>query len=122
MSTFRKTAMAGATALAVAFGSTSIATAQENPTAEVGNSNISSQLGAQLDANPSDHSDAGNFADGTALFGSSKGAAENEEAFEAQPAWAQLLYGGTVFAGVAAIVGLVVGPLYNFIVHGPLFN
>lgn len=36
------------------------------------------------------------------------------------PTWAVSLYGATWFLVASAIAGLVVGPLYNFIVHGPV--
>lgn len=36
------------------------------------------------------------------------------------PNWAKGLYAGTWFTVAAAIVGLIVGPVYNFIVHGPV--
>ncbi|SER41256.1 hypothetical protein [Corynebacterium cystitidis] len=125
MRNFRKAALVGATALAVAFGSTSVAAAQENPTSTIGDSNLSSRIGAALGTDPSNHGannpaqgEPDNTTDGKALFGSSKGQAEGEETFKAQPAWAKLLYGGTIFAGVAGLVGLVFGPLYNLFVHG----
>ncbi|WP_394280828.1 hypothetical protein [Corynebacterium sp.] len=130
MRNFRKAALAGATALAVAFGSTSVAVAQENN----GSSNLSSQFGGILgvDTNPESEinqkppaqdevKDQQNWADGTALFGSSKSTTEdtpNNGNFTDQPLWAKLFYGGTIFAAVAGFVGMVVGPLYNYVVHG----
>lgn len=103
MRTFRKAALAGATAVALTFGTASVATAQEAPVVEQGPS-LSSQIGAALDASQP--------ADGREIFGSSKD-------LSSQPAWAQLLYAGSLIAGITSFVGLVVGPVYNFFVHGP---
>ena len=48
------------------------------------------------------------------IFGSSKD-------FSGQPAWAKVFYGATVLAGVGALLGGIIGPVYNFFVHGPSF-
>ena len=125
MRNFRKAALAGATAVAVAFGSTAVATAaeqtdadqatetvtvQEKPTE--GEGSLSSRIGAGLDKDQTAY--------GPALFGSSKGQEEGEnETFEQQPAWAKLFYAASIFTAVSALVGLIVGPAYNFVVHGP---
>lgn len=119
MRNFRKAALAGATAVALAFGSASGATAAETQvvTNTKGEGGSSTNLGHSLEVWEKD--EAGNTvktgADGQALFGSSK---ENG-GFEAQPLWAQLFYVTTIFTSVSAIVGLIVGPAYNFFVHGP---
>lgn len=128
MRNFRKAALAGATAVAVAFGSTAVATAEETTeqtsTVEV----PTRQIDADVDANDQDpglsskiadwdflqfKDEDGNLkgVDGRALFGKKDG-------FSDQPIYAQVAYGATVFTAVSAIVGLIVGPLYNFIVHG----
>lgn len=51
-------------------------------------------------------------AQGAALFGF------NKDGFETQPGWAQTLYVLTVLGVVGSFIGLVVGPVYNFFVHG----
>ncbi|WP_018298036.1 hypothetical protein [Corynebacterium lubricantis] len=122
MSNFRKAALAGATALTVALGSTTVASAQENPTITFGESNLSSQIGSDVfdvNTNPETNQDptaeenSENFADGREIFGSTK------DGFGEQPAWAQVLYGVTILGGLGALIGTLIGPLYNFVVHGP---
>ena len=131
MRNLRKAAFAGATAVAVAFGSTSVALAQdaaassndttvatsstetkdgvERPTK--GEESLSSRIGNSLESDQTAY--------GPAIFGSSKGEAAGEsETFEQQPVWAKILYGLSIFASVAAAFGLIVAPLYNFVVHG----
>ena len=126
MRNFRKAALAGATAVAVAFGSTTMAVADEGTPApqpeenqssstdtpsddNQGKSKASTKIGAGLGAYDKDGATA---ADGRAIFGSEK------EGFGQQPAWAIAFYVLTVFSAVSAAVGLVVGPAYNFVVHG----
>ena len=106
MRNFRQVALAGATALAVTFGSTAVASADTEPTKVESGPSLSHKIGKHLE---SDHE-----ADGREIFGVQK------EGFETQPAWAKLLYGLLVFNSAAAFFGLVVGPAYNFIVHGPI--
>jgi len=132
MRNFRKAALAGATAVAVAFGSTAVATAEtaEDTTAAentyVAPSRPVEDKDGKDGVEPASsekitHSEWLEFrdedgdlrgADGEALFGSSK------EGFEEQPRYAKLAYGATIFTAVSALVGLVVGPLYNFFIHG----
>ena len=50
--------------------------------------------------------------DGTEIFGTEK------DNFGEQPRYARLAYGATIFTAVSAVVGLIVGPLYNYFVHG----
>ena len=127
----RNAAIAGATALAVAFGGTTVASAadtvnqngnnvtveQANPsktgkaqaygqTPEAYTPSLSSKLGHKLEGDKA--------ANGVAIFGSSKD-------FSGQPAWAKVFYGATVVAGVGALLGGIIGPVYNFFVHGPSF-
>lgn len=110
MRNFRQVALAGATALAVTFGSTAVATAETLVTlssaaeAESGPS-LSSKIGTSLEADKK--------AKGTDIFGVGKN-------FEELGTWAKLLYGLLIFNSAAAFFGLVVGPAYNFIVHGPI--
>lgn len=134
MRNFRKAALAGATAVAVAFGSASVAVAQETdtpttttttpaPTKPVektkGEGGSSTKIGHSLGAweKDKDGKVQANGADGREIFGSSK------DNFKGQPKWAKLGYVLTVFTSVAAAVGLIVGPAYNFVVHGlPAMN
>ncbi len=134
----RNAALAGATALAVAFGGSTVAFAAE--TTEQGDNTVTVEKQSQskksqsktgpegvADTTPEDYkpslsSKIGNIeglesdqaADGTAIFGSSKD-------FSEQPEWAKILYGVTVAAGVSALLGTIIGPVYNFFVHGPSF-
>ncbi|WP_411708526.1 hypothetical protein [Corynebacterium sp. LaCa116] len=127
----RNAALAGATALAVAFGGSTVAFAAE--TTEQGDNTVTVEKQSQsktgpvgvADTTPEDYtpslsSKIGNkvegdqAADGTAIFGSSKD-------FSGEPEWAKILYGVTVATGVAALVGNIIGPVYNFFVHGPSF-
>ena len=137
MRNFRKAALAGATAVAVAFGSTAVATAETNPsgtpapkapyTAPVrevtdkdskegvkpGSSHKITQS-EWLEFRDKDGNLRGT--DGTAIFGLKK----KENGFDDQPTYAKVGYGLTIFTAVSAVIGLIVGPLYNFIVHGPV--
>lgn len=115
MRNFQKAALAGATALAMTLGTTAVATAAE--TADSNNQetsstqpagekeSLSSKIGRELEKDKT--------ANGENIFGSSKD-------FSGEPAWAKLFYATTITAGVAAFIGLIVGPLYNFVVHGPI--
>ena len=125
MRNFRKAALAGATAVAVAFGSTAVATAAEQTDADQGTENVvvqekptegdgslSSRIGAGLESDQTAY--------GPAIFGSSKGSEEGEkETYEQQPAWAKAFHAISIFTAESALVGLIVGPAYNFVVHGP---
>lgn len=138
MRNFRMATIAGATAVAVAFGSTSVAFAEdapENSTAPTTTEQQQSQEGrGEFDrvAGPS-KADGGSStrigkalggwskdtegktiehgADGTEIFGSEKN-------LSSQPVWAQLLYSLNLITVIGALIGLVAGPLYNFVVHG----
>ena len=127
----RNAAIAGATALAVAFGGTTVASADEtvdqngdNVTVEQANPSKTGN-GQAEDQTPEDYtpslsSKIGNklegdqAANGVGIFGSSKD-------FSDQPAWAKVFYGATVVAGIGALLGGIIGPVYNFFVHGPSF-
>ncbi|MDK8898356.1 MULTISPECIES: hypothetical protein [unclassified Corynebacterium] len=135
----RNAALAGATALAVAFGGSTVAFAAE--TTEQGDNTVTVEKQSQskksqsktgpggvADTTPEDYtpslsSKIGNIeglesdqaADGTAIFGIKK------DGFSEQPEWAKVLYGVTVAAGVSALLGTIIGPVYNFFVHGPSF-
>ena len=110
MRNFRQVALAGATALAVTFGSTAVAAAKTETSATT----TAAESGPSLSHEIGKHLDSGTTADSRAIFGVQK------EGFEEQPAWAKLLYGLLIFNSAAAFFGLIVGPAYNFIVHGPI--
>ncbi|PAT09401.1 hypothetical protein [Corynebacterium hadale] len=117
MRNFRKAALAGATAVALAFGSTTIAAAEETAApetttqtpADAEKPSASTKIGASLGAYDKDGN--ATAADGRAIFGKKDG-------FREQPEWAIAFYATTIFAAVSAAVGLIVGPAYNFVVHG----
>ena len=127
----RNAAIAGATALAVAFGGTTVASADEtvnqngnNVTVEQANPSKTGK-GQAEDQTPEDYTpslsskighklEGDQAANGVGIFGSSKD-------FSGQPAWAKVFYGATVVAGVGALLGGIIGPVYNFFVHGPSF-
>ena len=145
MRNFRKAALAGATAAAVAFGSTAVATAQETTPAEetstVETSVPAPTRKAEVNVDSQVEKEAGsatrightlgvwekdengdvqlNGTDGRALFGSSKKAdGQDGGDFGNQPTYAKVGFALSIFTAVSAVVGLVVGPLYNYIVHG----
>lgn len=123
MRSLRKAAVAGAAAVTMAFGTTSVAVAQDDvcstPTDNVDtcvpldddyktendpdNPSLSSQIGRSLDREEG--------VTGTELFG-------QDTDLSSAPDWAQAFYALTVVAGLGSLVGLVVGPIYNAIVHG----
>ncbi|AIT61347.1 hypothetical protein [Corynebacterium doosanense] len=105
MRSVRNAAVAGATVLALALGTTT-ATAQESDAAETQAPSLSSQPNTSLNL------EGDQDANGEDIFGSSKD-------LEDQPNWAKALYALTVLGTVGAFVGLIGGPLYNFVVHGP---
>lgn len=131
MRNFRKAALAGATAVAVAFGSTAVATAEtagtdapEAPAHTAPVREVEDKDGKDGVKPGSSHKitnsewlqfrdEDGNLrgTDGEAIFG-------EKDNFDAQPRYAKLGYGATIFTAVSALVGLIVGPLYNFFVHG----
>lgn len=125
----RNAAIAGATALAVAFGGTTVASAaetieQDDHTVVVEDQNPSKTApGGEDNTTPEDYkpslsSKIGNklesdkAANGVGIFGSSKD-------FSGQPAWAKAFYSLTVIAGLGTLLGAIIGPVHNFLVHGP---
>ena len=78
----------------------------EDQTPEDYTPSLSSKLGHKLEGDQA--------ANAVGIFGSSKD-------FSGQPAWAKVFYGATVLAGVGALLGGIIGPVYNFFVHGPSF-
>ena len=136
----RNAALAGATALAVAFGGSTVAFAQDAAPTNVENQSKTAPNG-KADTTPEDYkaslsSKVGNWfgkedihseANGQAIFGSSKhencDADETEaecETIADQPNWAKTAYGVGVASAVASVIGLI-GVVYNFFVHGPSF-
>lgn len=132
MRNFRKAALAGATAVAVAFGSTAVATAETTEATTAADSTYTAPVRPVEDKDSKDGVEPassnkivqsewlefrdkdGNLrgTDGTEIFGTEK------DNFGEQPRYARLAYGATIFTAVSAVVGLIVGPLYNFFVHG----
>lgn len=148
MRNFRKAALAGATAVAVATGSMSVAVAQDAPKAE---GNLATQIGLSSQAwRPKTADDKAKEA-GTTEVKQNKAEDRDGKKGETQlrqnsnntvstgvdwanftgpwdfetpvedggtPLWVPILFAGGIAAMVSAVVGLIVGPLYNFIVHG----
>ena len=132
MRNFRKAALAGATAVAVAFGSTAVATAATESTEAPEAPAYTAPFRPVEDKDSKDGVEPasshkitnsewlqfrdkdGNLrgTDGTEIFGTEK------DNFGEQPRYARLAYGATIFTAVSAVVGLIVGPLYNYFVHG----
>ncbi|MDO5670966.1 MAG: hypothetical protein Q4G50_13330 [Corynebacterium sp.] len=120
MRSIRVAAVAGASALSLMFGTT-VAIAEEgkadNATVIEGAENNLTEtegegsLSSRIDSTSSMEGDQP--ANGVALFGSSK------QGFEDQPRWAQVMYAGTVIGTIASIIGMIVGPIHNWINHGP---
>lgn len=118
MRNFRKAALAGATAVAVAFGSTAVAAAEDTTSVVTREKTDKDGTGEQTNANKAAHrlgavDKEGNLTGtrGTDLFGTEKN-------WDAVPGWGKIGYVTTIFLSVSAVVGLIVGPLYNYIVHG----
>lgn len=128
----RNAAIAGATALAVAFGGTTVASAEDTaaPKQEQSSTANSSSTSDNKGESTPDEKDAAKGAslsskintglklegdkeaDGQKIFGSSKDLSE-------QPKWAKVLYGTTIATAIATLIGMVVGPLANFVQFGP---
>lgn len=132
MRSFRKAAVAAATAVTLTLGTTAVAAA-DTPDPDNGAESTEVQTpneddteivpGSSIPANGSsrlsDNLNGENEADGRALFGSSKVNEETGATFDGQPAWAKLLYGLSITGAIGAVVSLIVGPAFNFFVHGP---
>lgn len=131
----RNAAIAGATAIAVAFGGTTIASAEEATNDENISSNVegtSSDLSSDEDAASEEEGNGGSLSskigdsdlvnkdeddnkntqfNGRDVFGSSKN-------FDNVPSWAQGFYALTIIASIGSLIGLVVGPAANYIQFG----
>ncbi|MGV0349868.1 hypothetical protein ACUY2G_02865 [Corynebacterium guaraldiae] len=137
----RNAALAGATALAVTFGGSTVAFAQDaapqdentsSTTQENGssasneNTNSKASLSSKIGDtwfNKGKDDNKTTEADGRAIFGSSKHEhcdADETDQDCTQPTWAKTLYGVGVASAVASVLGFI-GVVYNFFVHGPSF-
>ena len=139
MRSFRTAAVAGASALALTFSGTAVATAQDGddlipddnvtqeqdpidqggnevpvedyePTAPEPDEDYEPSLSSDINTGSSLEGDQP--AQGPAIFGSSKD-------LDSQPRWAQLLYGASILGGLGSLIGVIVGPIVNFLNHGP---
>lgn len=121
MRSIRTAAVAGATALSLIFGTTvanadtpdNIDHVEQVPvaTAPAPEEGYTPSLSSQINTGSAMEGDKA--ANGVALFGSSK------DGFEDQPRWAQVMYAGTVLGAIASFIGMIVGPVHNWFVHGP---
>ena len=114
MRNFRNAAIAGATALALTFGGTSVATAGASETSqsqESQNPGLSSWVGKNI-FNIGEHGSDTDEIDGEALFGSSKDWDKVNDA-------GKRLYILTAILGVSAVASLLIAPVYNFVKFGP---
>lgn len=130
----RNAAIAGATAIAVAFGGTTIASAQQNDDENVSSDveNTSSDLSSDEDAASEEEGNGGSLSskigdselvdkgegddkntefNGRDVFGSSKD-------HDNIPSWAQSFYALTIVASIGSLIGLVVGPVANYFQFG----
>ncbi|MEY8577507.1 hypothetical protein AALI21_04245 [Corynebacteriaceae bacterium 6-324] len=130
----RNAAIAGATAIAVAFGGTTIASAQQNDEENVSSDveNTSSELSSDEDAASEEEGNGGSLSsrigdselvdkgegddkntqfNGRDVFGSSKD-------HDNIPSWAQSFYALTIVASIGSLIGLVVGPAANYFQFG----
>lgn len=119
MRNFRNAALAGATALALTFGGTAVAGAEEparDPSASEqnlgGDKSRSSSTGF-FEFIGGDHNDPDTYmVNGRDLLGSSKN-------WDEVGTPAKVLYGLTVALGAVAAFGVILAPLDNFIKYGP---
>ncbi|MGV0392537.1 hypothetical protein [Corynebacterium riegelii] len=143
MRKFQKAALAGATAVAVAFGSTAVATAED---AQPNNGSSNETQSSSSNSNETDQAkkfeaptkpttgDKNKTPSSSTKIGGKLGAHKdgqaigtNYEAFFGGAGWTeqapiyQLLFVGGIATFVSALVGLIFGPAYNFFVHGPSF-
>jgi len=119
MRNFRNAAIAGATALALTFGGTAVAGAEE--TVDNQSASEQNQGGDKLRSSSTrifesiggDHNDPDTYmVNGRDLFGSSKN-------WDEVGTPAKVLYGLTVALGAVAAFGAILAPLDNFIKYGP---
>ena len=112
----RKATIAGVTALAVAFGGTTVATAAEgssNDSASNSSTTAGDQQGTQKAGGSSALGkalDADKEANGQNIFG--------ESSISGEPKWAQALAGIGIVATIITIAGGLVGPALNYLKFG----
>lgn len=123
MRTFRNAALAGATALALTFGSTAVAvaapseqSASEQNEGQAGDTSVETGIFETIGG---DHSNPDTYmTNGRALFGSSKGIDGDGNTRE-NPTAAKVLYGITAVLGALSVFTMILAPLDNFIKYGP---
>ncbi|MDO5032483.1 hypothetical protein [Corynebacterium sp.] len=115
----RKAAIAGVTALAVAFGGTAVASAAE------GSSNASTTATATPTPSPDKDTNkkpGGSSALGQALEADKEANAQNifgqHSSISKEPKWAQALAGIGIASTIITILGGLVGPALNFFKYG----
>ncbi|MCQ4622847.1 hypothetical protein [Corynebacterium sp. CCUG 70398] len=115
MRKFRNAALAGATAMALTFGGTSVAAAEENT------DQTNTQPGANQDAtdqetNGQNESEASEKKEteinGREIFG-------QKPNWDAVPSSWKAIYAGTWILGIVAVIAAIAGPIDNFIKYGP---
>ncbi|MCQ4617960.1 hypothetical protein KBX10_02550 [Corynebacterium sp. CCUG 59401] len=119
MRKFRNAALAGATAMALTFGGTSVAmaeTEQQTPSnsSQAGTPENTSNSGSSLQhfiGKNIFQTDQGTEAKGEDIFG--------KKNWDDVPFSWKLLYGSTWALGIVAAIALVAGPIDNFIKYGP---
>lgn len=129
----RNAAIAGATAIAVAFGGTTIASAQQNEDENV-SSNVE-ETSSDLSSDDAESEEEGNGGSLSSKIGDSdlvnKGEDDNKntefngrDVFGSSkdhdniPSWAQSFYALTIVASIGSLIGLVVGPVANYFQFG----
>lgn len=125
MRTFRNSALAGATALALTFGGVAVADAAPVSEQSATEQNLGNGDGDKSAATGifetigGDHNDRDSYmTDGRALFGSSK-KIDGEGNVKENPTAAKVIYGITVALGALSVFTLILAPLNNFIKYGP---
>ncbi len=109
MRSFRTAAVAGVTAIALSMGSASIASAQDDDSAQNLSSGFSALSSGGVPAVGEDW-DADQPAIGEDIFG-------EEHNRDDAPAWVQNMYDLTWLGGIASVLGVLVFPAYNYLVY-----
>ncbi len=115
MRNLRNIALAGATAVALTFGSTSVAiaedaNAQTQQSSQQGGS-LANKIGKGIFKIEGAETESDTLK-GREIFGTQSSLSE-------QPVGAKLLYSLTVILGAAAVLGMIIAPIDNFIKYGP---
>ncbi|APT89102.1 hypothetical protein CFRA_07350 [Corynebacterium frankenforstense DSM 45800] len=105
MRSIRRAAVAGAAALALTVSGMSVASAAEEAPQQ--GPSLSSQVGENMEKDkPFD-------------FNGFVTSSEDDSAkIDNAPVWAKVLFAGTVLGAIGSFIGLIVGPIANFINHG----